>query len=313
MHLDAIASTRRQPGRVVCVGLVTADIIASVPAWPEPDGRTVVAPFARAGGGPAATAAVTIARLGGRPSFIGAVGDDEMGERARQELGEAGVDVRHLATVAGSRTSESIILVHRSTASRSIIHAPDAALRALDEGALGACRGAEWVHVDHAGYALVADLRRERLSVDAGNPIPRLSVDGLGLYAPTLNALRERYPGRPTADALRDALDEGARRVAVTLGSDGAVAADHSGAWRVAGVRTDIVSTLGAGDVFHGALLAALAAGRRLPEALRRANLAAALSCGAIDGRSAIPTPDELEWRLASAPQVEFLAQDAMA
>jgi sugar/nucleoside kinase (ribokinase family) len=59
------------------------------------------------------------------------------------------------------------------------------------------------------------------------------------------------------------------------------------------------VSTLGAGDVFHGALLACLQRGLSLSEALVRANACAALSCRALDGRSAIPTWDELERTLA--------------
>jgi sulfofructose kinase len=50
-----------------------------------------------------------------------------------------------------------------------------------------------------------------------------------------------------------------------------------------------VVSTLGAGDVFHGALLAQLVRDVPLPEALAAANEIAALSCRALDGRSAIP------------------------
>ena len=61
----------------------------------------------------------------------------------------------------------------------------------------------------------------------------------------------------------------------------------------------DPVSTLGAGDVFHGALLACLARGLSLRDSLVRANACAALSCRALDGRSAIPSWDELEASVA--------------
>jgi sugar/nucleoside kinase (ribokinase family) len=64
---------------------------------------------------------------------------------------------------------------------------------------------------------------------------------------------------------------------------------------RAEAVACDAVSTLGAGDVFHGALLAWLLRDAPLDEALRAANAAAALSCRALDGRSAIPTRAELE------------------
>jgi sugar/nucleoside kinase (ribokinase family) len=46
--------------------------------------------------------------------------------------------------------------------------------------------------------------------------------------------------------------------------------------------------------VFHGALLAALVWERPLNEALAFANECAALSCRALDGRSAIPRLEEV-------------------
>lgn len=289
---------------LVCVGLATRDQIVDLPRWPDPDGRLVVPAVCRAGGGPAATAAVAAARIGSRVAFVGAVGDDGDGAWVRQGLADEGVDVAMLGERPG-RTAESIILLDRATASRSILHAPGVALDSLSGEALSRCRAAAWVHVDHAGWPLARAIPRERLSVDAGNPIPDLQLAGLGLYAPTEAALRARYPGEDLGPAVRAALAEGALRVAVTLGSAGAVAADVTGGWRVAGVRTETASTLGAGDVFHGALLAGLLEGLDLPAALRSANLAAALSCRGLDGREAIPTRVELQAALRDAPPVE--------
>jgi sugar/nucleoside kinase (ribokinase family) len=61
-----------------------------------------------------------------------------------------------------------------------------------------------------------------------------------------------------------------------------------------AGAIAEVVSTIGAGDVVHGALVAHLFREEPPEEALAAANLAAALSCRALDGRSAIPTAKEL-------------------
>ncbi|MBA3330393.1 MAG: hypothetical protein H0T39_05885, partial [Actinobacteria bacterium] len=49
---------------VVCVGLATLDTILAVPRHPDAEDRVVASELAVAGGGPAATAAVTLARLG---------------------------------------------------------------------------------------------------------------------------------------------------------------------------------------------------------------------------------------------------------
>jgi sugar/nucleoside kinase (ribokinase family) len=90
--------------------------------------------------------------------------------------------------------------------------------------------------------------------------------------------------------------------VVVTRGERGAIAATRTGDGTdrvvfesASAPRLPVVSTLGAGDVFHGALIAALVDARSLRDALVFANAAAALSCAALDGRAAIPTREELE------------------
>jgi sugar/nucleoside kinase (ribokinase family) len=289
---------------VVSIGLLTSDTIVPMPGWPEPDGRMVVEPMTRAAGGPAATAAVAIARLGGSVAFIGAVADDPDGAALLAGIAAEGVQIDHVETRSGSG-AQSVILVDLTNGTRSILHASGVQLETLPAAAADACSAAAWVHVDHAGHALATEVPRDRLSVDDGNPIRGLKVEGLGLYAPTRSTLLARYPGRSLPGAVAAALHEGARRVVVSLGQDGALAADQTGAWRIPELPVEVVSTLGAGDVFHGALLSALVAGHDLPEAARRANAAAALSCRALDGRSAIPTAAELDAALAGAPQSE--------
>jgi sulfofructose kinase len=111
----------------------------------------------------------------------------------------------------------------------------------------------------------------------------------VALYTPTEAALRERFG---TAEA---ALAAGAELVVATRGDRGSVAYTRDGGIvEAAPSPVEAVSTLGAGDVFHGALLAFLVRGADLREALAGANRAAALSCRALDGRSAIPTLEEL-------------------
>ncbi len=299
------------PIGVACVGLATADTIVELPTWPEPDGRMVADSIVRSYGGPAATAAVTLSRLGHRAAMIGAVGDDRVGELVRRDLADEGVDVTHLATSAG-RSAESVIVVERARSTRTILHAPGASPEGLGSAARELCASAAWTHVDHAGFGLVDGVDRGRLSVDAGHRMEGLELAGVGLYAPSATALRDRYPNRPLGSAVAAALADGARRVAVTLGARGALAAAADGAWHVRAAPIEVVSTLGAGDVFHGALLASMLDGLSLAEAVRRANVAAALSCRSIDGRGAIPTREELDAALAGAPPVESVMLDAI-
>jgi sulfofructose kinase len=270
--------------RVVCAGLATRDTIWRVPSHPEPDGRVVATEVAVAGGGPAATAAVTLARLGIDVAFVGAVGDDDAGTFVLHGLAVEGVDIAGLAIVPGAQTPHSAILVGPD-GSRSIVHHPGNARRP------DVPLEADWLHLDHAGWDMSRGQAPGHVSLDGGNQIAGLDLQGISLYAPTEERLREDF-----GDA-QAALAAGAELVVVTRGAEGSVATTGEGELvEVGGVPCDgFVSTLGAGDVFHGALLAYLVRGAALPDALRAANTAASLSCRALDGRSAIPTLDELE------------------
>jgi sulfofructose kinase len=277
---------------VVCVGLATQDTILAVPRQPNADELVIASDFTVAGGGPAATAAVALARLGVPVFFAGAVGDDETGAFIRNGLAREEVDVSELAVIPGARSPRSAIFVGAGARTIAAFRGDSAALE-LSAGARELCRAAAWVHVDQTGYGAVPS--GVHLSIDGGNPIENLDLGGVALYAPTETALHERFPR-----GARQALDAGAELVVVTRGGDGSIAFAHSGEIVEApGVPVDAVSTLGAGDVFHGALLACLSRGLDLRTALVRANACAALSCRALDGRSAIPTWDELERSLA--------------
>jgi sulfofructose kinase len=290
---------------VVCIGALTLDLIASVDA-PLGDDERVIARDAVLGfGGPASTAAVALARLGVTTAFVGTVGNDAAGELICRALERDGVDASGIRVVHGS-SAMSPIWVDAMTGHRSIaayygtIGAP-----AVDKDVIRLCRAATWVHVDHVGYSAIAPLRRAgvttQISVDAGNPIPKLSLESVSLYAPTEARLLERYPGHGFEPAIIAALGEGPSQVVVTRGEGGSVGGvrQNTAAGRpgpVIDVVTeesfpmDVVSTRGAGDVFHGALLAGLVRGLELRSALVLANATAALSCRGLDGRSAIPT-----------------------
>ena len=251
---------------IVCVGLATRDTIYAVPRHPAADERVVATERAVAGGGPAATAAVAIARLGVDVRFVGVI-DGEL----------EGVDVERKP----GQMVESTILVGDGT--RAIITTEADPFVVSPES----LEGAEWVHVDQVGYSSLRPLLHEvaprsRISVDGSNPIPHLELDDVHLYVPS------------------DRTDDGrrARLTVVTKGERGCTAYTDGETVDVPGFPVEAVSTLGAGDVFHGALLACLARGLPLRDSLVRANACAALSCRALDGRSAIPTWDELEARV---------------
>lgn len=279
---------------VWCVGVATLDTIAVVDRLPGHDERAVAERFAVAGGGPAATAAVALARLGVAAGFVGVVGDDDAGRQVREGLEAEGVDVSRLRTDPAAETARAIVLVEAEGGARTIIASPQPRPAADDVPA-----DAAWLHVDHAGYAAArAAGGGARLSIDDGNAVGMLDLAGVDLYAPTEQILLGRFGGGTDA-ALRASAAAGARRVVATRGARGSVVLDGDVVVEVPGFAVDAVSTLGAGDVFHGALLAAVVDGKDTVEAARFASVVAALSCRALDGRSAIPSWAEAAAELA--------------
>lgn len=288
--------------KLVFVGAAAYDAVALVPRYPHDDERVIAETVVSAGGGPAATAAVAAARLGADVSLIAPVGDDEEGHRVRRGLEDEGVDVSLVWFETDRQTQTTLVICSWDTANRAIVTREASPFTLRDE-ARAAILEADWVHADHLGWPAVAkglkgipDRHRPRLSVDPGNSLVGdedglCQIKGVQLYAPPLARMQSG-----TSQDLRDILTAcPAETVAATMGPDGSIGRTADGQFvRVPGYRIpDLQSTLGAGDVFHGALVTAVSRGESLSDALRYANAVAALSCRGIDGRSAIPTHEE--------------------
>src|SRR5699024_8561505 len=154
---------------------------------------------------------------------------------------------------------------------------------------------AQWLHVDQHGWQPVRDVRDHlddqiRFSIDGGNHIPALALDGTTLYAPTREMLTRRYGSTDLHANMRRAIADGPEYVVVTDGGSGAYGMCANGQTATATAPdAKIVSTLGAGDVFHGALIAGLThaqTGRLdggFAGAVGYATAAATLSCRGVD------------------------------
>ncbi len=331
-----MAADRQPEGPdVVCIGSAALDVLLVVDELPGADERVPADTGMMAGGGPAATAAVTLARQGHRVELVARVADDPAGRLIREQLEAELVGIRWLATgPAGGRSALSSGIIRMGPPStRSLVALgahPPLTGDELSPDALAACRAARWIHVDHAGWPLVAALRAAGVttpvSVDGGNRLEGLDPSMVDLYVPSLAEAR-RWTGETLPDdALGRAFDAGAAVVIATDGERGARylgLLDPDEGWPSGGVDrageaspwhlevpacpVEVRSTLGAGDVYHGALLAALIGGATIRTAMLEAAVAAALSCRALDGRSAIPDRTELEAALdAWSPEPAF-------
>jgi ribokinase len=317
-------------GRVVVVGSVNVDLVIRGERLPGPGETVAGGTFERYHGGKGGNQAVAAARLGRPVLFVGAVGDDDFGRAARVALAGEGVDVSFLATLVGAATGVALILVDRR--GENLISVASGANAALEPSAIGPAFGRIGVHAGDVVlvcHELPTPTVREALRAGRAvgattvfNPAPADGIDRTVLAAAdiitpnrgellTLAATDVRRSGRASSAALAAAADipHAARTllesspagagvgeaVVVTLGPSGALLVRAESTTDVPSIAVDAVDTTGAGDAFNGALASAVAEGRSIDDAVRRAVVAGALATTRVGAREGMPRVAELE------------------
>jgi sulfofructose kinase len=289
---------------VVCVGVITMDTIALVDRYPSEDERVLAQEIARGGGGPAAVAAVALARLGISTAIVGTIGNDADGREILEIFKREGV-VTSGISIGSTPTAGSVIVASREHSARAISTRQPVVQAPVSQAALELVKSADWVHCDHVGINRLGELgisrgKGPKISFDAGYGVESFDVSLVDLFVPTDRQMALRHPGLSLQDAMAKDAQSAGNIVVATRGAEGSAAYVDSFI-TAPGFKVDVVSTLGAGDVFHGALMAQVVEDRPMEEALLRANAVAALSCRGLDGQSAIPTLKELNTFLSNS------------
>ncbi len=280
-------------------GAVAVDDLLYLDAYPEPETKVHIREERREGGGLAGTALVAAARLGAAAAYAGILGDDELSRFTVAELARAGVDCSLVLRRSDARPYHSVILVDRSSGSRTILASPAGVTPPPSEMAsadlISACRV---LLVDHtvASFSLAAVPLARRLGVPVVADLERVTPEVLALL-PLVDHLvvGERFAAQVTGAAepaamVRGLLLPGRAAVVVTAGERGCWYAEPGGEVRhQPALRVEAVDTTGCGDVFHGAYAAMLARGAPLARAVAVATVAAGLKATQPGGRSGIP------------------------
>jgi len=287
-------------GEVVCLGILTADVLArpvdEVP-WGSLD---LVEEVALRGGGCALNTSSALVKLGVPAAVVGKVGADAFGDFLVGLLEERGVDGRGVVRDASVPSSASVVLVS-GKGERTFLHTygANAHLRA-DEIDLGLFDEAACLHV--AG-ALVLE------SLD-GEPMASLLAEarGRGLLTsldtvydasgrwervePSLGHLDLALPGIAEARAVTGEYDppavaawlrrRGVGTVALKMGAEGCYVAGEGFEGQVSAPQVEAVDGTGAGDAFDAGFLAGLLQGRPLEQTARLACAAGALATTAV-------------------------------
>lgn len=260
------------------VGGTGVGLLLTMPNLPRAGQTVLASTMTYIDGGKAAGQAMAIARLGGRVELVSAIGDDVLGDRLhawlmRENVGLTGLvrlddESSMLAAVEVDAGGENSIVValnamaafspERLETRRAVIADSGLCLVSLElpvESAVGALR-----------------IARESGVMTVLNPAPaprrEWAAELVGLsdvITPNQTEAAELIGRSGTPEELAGQLLElGAGSVAMTLGPDGVLFADASGATRVPAPvvpPASIVDTAGAGDGFNAAFCVALTRG----------------------------------------------------
>lgn len=277
--------------------------------------------YRRGFGGDTSNAVIAAARQGARAAYFSAVGDDEAGRALLALWSDEGVDAAAVALDpvrptgvyfigydAGGRHHFSYLRAGSAAAAMSpadLARAPVAASRILHLSAISQAISASacdlaFAAIDAARAAGTqvsydANLRLKLWGLQRARAVIRETATLADIFLPSLEDVQTLL-GTENPEACRDwCLALGARQVVLKMGADGAWAwtSGAEAVW-VPGRRVDLVDATGAGDCFDGALLARLAAGDALADAVRYAHAAAALSVTGQGAVAPIPRADRV-------------------
>jgi ribokinase len=299
--------------RVLVVGSANVDFTVAAPRLPGV-GETVTGGTLLVNhGGKGANQAVAARRLGAEVRFIGCVGDDTSGRDIRASLEAEGIDIGGLAVTREAATGTALIVVD-GQGRNQIAVAPGANWRLALEHARSRRDDFAWAQIvvcqletPLETLAFTLEEARRCGAATLLNPAP--VREGLPEIWPLVDYLTPnegeaaRLTGitvrdrRTAADAARTLRARGVGTVVVTLGADGALAADGAGEIPVPAHAVAVVDTTAAGDAFNGALAVAL--GGPLEDALRFASAAAALACTRRGAQPSLPTRAAVDHFLA--------------
>ncbi|WP_282610051.1 sugar kinase [Pelagibius sp. Alg239-R121] len=291
---------------VICLGLAVWDQIFTVDRLPQGGGKNFSKSFIEVGGGPAATAAATAARLGAEVALWSRVGDDDIGRRITADLETYGVDTTDVRSFKEKRSGLAVVLVD-AEGERMIVTPGDPLLE----------KDPTWLPIEkvastqivltdarwpEGAYSLLEAARRygipSVLDADLTSEPEALVplVESASHVAFSAQGLRSFTGIEDLLDALLAVRGNTSGIVAVTAGEQGCHWIDEDGRpGHCPAFHVDVIDTLGAGDVFHGALAVALAEQQPFHESVHFASAAAALKCGRFGGRAGTPERTELE------------------
>ncbi|MEO0794374.1 MAG: ribokinase [Verrucomicrobiota bacterium] len=291
--------------RILVIGSLNVDLVIHARRFPEPGETVAGESFQRFFGGKGANQAVAAARAGAAVTFIGATGDDELGQAAREQMAGEGIDMSRCKTDQHANTGVALITIDQSGEnSIVVVSGANGSLRAED------IDGIDWESYQAVLLQLEIPIEVVNAAIDRGQgkvpifltPAPlEGSIDETMLakvdfLIPNEHEASHMRAEKPAPQAARELSRIVSQGVALTLGGQGAqwISRKDDGKHAPAPPVSPI-DTVGAGDCFSGYFAQGIASGLDPIAAMGRAVRAAALKVTRPGAQDGIPFATELD------------------
>ena len=304
--------------KLTVLGSINADHVISVPHFAKPGETLTGYGYHINYGGKGANQAVAAARLGAQVSFIGCIGDDDIGREMKRAFEKDGIDTQAIVSVSDETTGIAMIQVTDSGENSIVISA--GANAALNESLVEAFSR----QIIEADYLLMqletplnAIIKAAKLAKQQGTrvvlnpapaqPLPDELLAHVDIITPN-ETEAELLTGvtvtdeKSAVESARVFHAKGIPTVLITLGSKGVYVSEQGNGRIIAGFRVEAKDTTAAGDTFNGALITALLEHKPMAEAIRFAHAAAAISVTRKGAQPSIPSRAETLAFLAQQP-----------
>ncbi|HEY0284036.1 MAG TPA: carbohydrate kinase family protein [Vicinamibacterales bacterium] len=259
-------------------------------------------------GGQTATVVAACAALGLRSGYLGAFGSDEHGRRIRNDLESLGVDVR--GSVECDTPNRGAVILVDPLGNRTVLWHRSDGLKMPFQGLPVSALQGRVVHVDDDDPELA--LHAATVARSVGTPVTSdlehvsEGVEQL-IASVTFPIFEQKLPARITGEhdperALRKLRRLNDGLLVMTRGDEGSVALDGDTFHVTPAFSVKVVDATGAGDAFRAGFIYGLLQHSNVPDRLRFANAAGALSCTKLGAIPSVPTLSEVQKLLASTP-----------
>jgi sulfofructose kinase len=293
------------PIDVLCVGHACYDLVFSIDHQPGADEKATANGLVSCGGGTAANAAMTVAKLGYSVAFCGYLGDEIYGHEHLEEMHAVGVNTE-LVVRGPASTSLSAIFVKPNGARSIVSYKGDTNGLTADDVDFTIARPRVVLFDGHqASLALsVADWAHNKdittvVDADTHNQ-GNIALVPICDYIVASERFACEYSNVDTPEEGLVNIAKVAPNVVVTLGERGLIWQRGEQNGHLDAFEVNTVDTTGAGDTFHGAFAAGVAAGMEWIDLLRYASAAGALCCTKHGARIGIPAASEVAALLES-------------